>query len=149
MGEMFYSKIYSTERSLYFPPPQCKVGAALFLFLLFCSFSCSKKTCQSQQKGVGPGNKAQRVREHVDFRIPNSTPNPPDSSFLSNSFPRSLPGHEPHSQYLFPPRSGARLPFAGWTPLHLSSPLHSCFTHFHIYHQTKWLQIKDSASRAS
>lgn len=110
------------------------MGAALFLFFLFCSFFfCFKNNLSEPAKGCGtwePGPAGEETCWHQNSKLH------PQSSGLQ--FPVTLPpvstlGWTPLA-VSFPSvfRCSPALS-AGWTPLHLSSPLHSCFTHFHTF----------------
>lgn len=131
-------------------------GRLYFCSSSFALFFCSKKACQSQQRvwdlGTWPRGWGKMLT--WEFQTPPLTLQTPVScqtpspSFLGMN-PRSQ-YLSPQCQYLSPQCSGAQLLSAEWTAVHFSSPLHSCFTHLHIYIETKWLQTKqDNASGVS
>lgn len=111
--------------------------------LLFTAFKKQKQKTVSQQKGVGPGNEAQWVREDVDIRIQTPLPNLQAPVSCQTPSPSLFLGMNPtHS--ISPSVSKFSLVLC-WMDSCLSSPSHSCLTHFHTYHQSKWLQTQKVA----
>lgn len=95
-----YSKIYSTGRSLYLPLPQCKVGAVLFLFFLFCSSFRALKNLSELAKGCGTWERGgEDERRWVEYfpddswhHNPKLHPQPSRVQFLVKLLPQSLLG---------------------------------------------------------
>ena len=64
--------------------------------------------------------------------------------------PQSLPGDKSPFSVYFPSLFMCSPLSEVWTPFHLSSSFHPCFTHFHTYLHTKWFKAKqDNALEAS
>lgn len=107
-------------------------------FAFYCSYIHTHTKAVSQQKGVGPGNKAQWVREDVDIRIQPPLPNLQSPVSCQTPSPSLFLGMNPTRS--ISPSVSTCSPVLCWMDSSVSSPSHSCFTHFHLYHQSKWLQ---------